>query len=269
MASTPPHREIGPLEFRSEPRVAIEFEVDVYSAGFNGPLGGRSRDLSVCGACVATESVFSYSSIQRVVLHLPTGKLELPAQGRWQAEVAGEDKVLTGIVFDEPDERAYGLLWDLVLERSKQVARFFHARSDFSQLGMEGAVGLSQITRERRVPAGHTLYRQDTLENPRDSIFLVQSGEVTLQVRVGDAFEITAGRLGPGRVFGGFPLIAGVPHAESALATRDSVLFEIDGGSYRYLRAAKPWLAQQLADVVTRSHARRVYDLLARNRDRL
>jgi len=65
------------------------------------------------------------------------------------------------------------------------------------------------------------------------------------------------------------PLIGDVPHAESAFAETDAELLEIDRSAWRYLRGAKPWLAQRLAEAVVRSYARRVREVLARSRDQL
>lgn len=265
----PLRKDDSGIEGRSDPRVGLDVPVDIYASSFQGALPGRTRDIGLGGLCVATPSIFAAKSIQRVVLKLPDGRLELHAEGVWQADAREERAVLTGVAFLRPDEDARARLWDLIVDRAKEVARFLHARSDLASLGIEEAMGISQISRQRYASAGGTLYRQDSQEPGEDSIFMVARGSIALQVRVRNARETTIDKLGPGSLFGGLPLIADVPHAESAVADADSELIEIDRSAWRYLRVAKPWLAQRLAEALVRSYARRVREILARSRDAL
>ena len=83
---------------------------------------------------------------------------------------------------------------------------------------IEEAMGLAQVTRFREIPAGRTLYRQDTRQPGQDSIFVVTQGRVVLQTRMHNAREIDFYHLEAGELFGGFPLIADLDHTESAIA---------------------------------------------------
>ncbi len=271
--SQPPPRTFRPsqgsIEGRHDPRVGVDLPVDIYSGSFAGPLPGRTRDVGLGGICAATGALIAAKSIQRIVLKLPDGPLEMEAEGVWQRDSGEDSAVLTGIAFVRPDDAARDRLWELVVNRAKDVARFLHARSDLATLGIEEAMGVSQVSRQRMVAAGKSLYRQDSHEAGQDSIYLITAGRISLQVRVRDARETTLDSLGPGRLFGGLPLITGEPHAESAVADRDSELIEIDRSSWRYLTTAKPWLAQRLAEAVVRSYARRIREVLVRWRDQL
>ncbi len=263
-----PH-SLSPHEVRADPRVGVDLPVEVHSADLPAPLLGRSRDLSVGGVCVATPSPFACKSVRRVVLRLPDRTLALEAEGRWQRDVAGDETVLTGLSFVDPDDSAVDYLWELVLDRGKELARFLYARSDISNLGLEEAMGIAQTTRVQHVPAGRWLYTQGRPGPEADSIYIVLEGRVALQVRVRDALEKAFDSVGPGGLVGGAGVVGGEPPPESAVAETDLRLLEIDSRSYQYLLAAKPWLALRLAQVVNQVRARCTARLLGFVRDLL
>jgi CRP-like cAMP-binding protein len=257
------------FQSRKNPRVGCDFPVDVYARDFQGALAARTRDLGIGGMCIATASPFSYKSIQRVVLKLPERFLDLEAEGRWQRHTPGDDLLLTGVSFVRLPDELLETLWDHVLDGAKHLARFLHARSDLSELDIEEAMGLAQVTRYREVGRGHTIFREDVSEPGEDSIFLVARGSVTLQARVRGARNVVVDRLGPGRLFGGMPLLGDLPPSVTAVADGDCRLMEIDRSAFEYLCAAKPWLAQRLSQAVSRAQARRAREIVARARESL
>ncbi len=257
----------GRPEDRVRTRVGVDFSVQLYSRDFSGPLQAEARDLGVGGVCVATRSPFAHKSISRVALALPGGGLSLEAEGRWQREAQGDDRTFTGIAFVEPPPDAIDRISDVLLEQGKVLARFLFGRSDLSRLGIDEAMGLAHASRFRTLAPGAWVYGQDA--ETEDSIYVVHSGEVLLQVRVRDAIETPIARLGPGSLFGGMSLIAGIPNAESAVAEGEVRLLEIARDAFLYLSATRPWLAQRLAEAVTRSYARRLQLLLQRVRNAL
>lgn len=259
----------GTLESRSNPRVGVDLPVDLYSGDFRGALAARTRDLGVGGLCVATDSVVSLGSIHRVVVRLADGALDLKVVGKWQTADRADDGVLTGLQFVDLDEPSLHRLWDVLVDQAKLLARFLYGNSDLADFGPEEAMGLAHVSRTRELPAGYVIYGQDESTGADQSIFLVQKGRVVLEVRVRGAIRHTIDQLGPGRLFGGMPLVADAPNAESAVSDTPVELLEINRGAYRYLCVAKPWLAHRLAYAVTRSYARRTRDLLARLRDEL
>ncbi len=254
---------------RGDPRIGADLPVRLYSSSFSGPLAARTRDLSVGGACLATDSPVAPKSIQRVEIQLDGDWLALDAQGRWQSVEAGDDVVMTGVEFMEPSDEAVDRLWDAVLEGGKRLARFLYVGSDLRPLGVDGAMGLSQITRVRNLPAGHTLYRQDKDPENSESIFVVEKGTVILQVRARGVREVPIDKVGSGQVFGGLSMLAGVPPSESAITETDAVLLEFDARGYQYLARNKPWLAQELGQIVTTTYVRRLHRVLERVRDQL
>lgn len=251
------------LQLRAVPRVGADYEASVFSRDFGGALAARTRDLGIGGVCIATASPFSFRSVQKIVITLPDGKLSLEAKGMWQKTEHAERVILTGLEFIEPDAGVVDQLWDLVMDGAKALARFLHGDSDLAHLSPDEAVGVAHASRWRNVPAGRYVYRGDAERSGDASIFIVQSGTVILQLRLRGVADRTVACLGPGRMFGGISVVAeGLP-TESALARDDVRLLEIHEGAFRYLCAAKPWLAQRIAHSVTLAYARRAGTLLA------
>ena len=251
---------IDPLEVRSNPRVGTDLPVELYASDFGGALLGRTRDLSIGGACIATQSPFSIKGLQRIVLGLPTQNLALDAIGCWQREDPTENLILTGIQFENPYSEQLELVWDQVLDSGKKLARFLYERTALHELGLEEAMGLAQVTRIRTMQAGDSIYRQGTRGEGNDSIYLITEGRVTLQLRIRGAIEQTLTTLSAGDLFGGLPLLADLPHCESAVADTEVRLLEVDQAAFRHLRSMKPWLGHRLGVALLRVHAQRMAD---------
>jgi CRP-like cAMP-binding protein len=246
------------LEARSDPRVGVEFPVQVLSDDFSGPLRAGARDLSVGGLCIATNSMFSFRSIRSVQLDLPSGPFKLKAEGRWQSESTADDSRLTGVCFEDVESEDLSSLWELVQDTSKELALFLYDRSALSDLSSDDANNLAGCTRYRLVAPRGRIYRQDECRPGDDSIFLVVRGEVSLMVRLLDSRrEVTLERLTAGGLFGGLPAIADVPNQESAVADAACTLLEISRPCLSFLRASKPLLAQRLMQIITRNYVLR------------
>jgi CRP-like cAMP-binding protein len=257
-----PKRSTRPPSIRSNPRVGTDLSVQIYAGDFGGGLQGRTRDMSIGGVCIATQSPFSYKSLQRVVLSMPAQNVSIDAVGCWQREDPQENLVLTGVSFDRPDQDALELVWDHVLDAGKSLARFLYERTALHELGLEEAMRLAQVTRFRSMRTGDVIYRQGTQGENNDSIFMIMEGSVTLQLRIRDAIEQPLAQLGPGDLFGGLPLLADLPHSETAMANSDIRLLELDQAAYRHLRSMKPWLGHRLGVALLRVHAQRLSSVL-------
>ena len=236
--------------------------MELYATGFSGALLGRTRDLSIGGACIATESPFDAKGLHRMILGLPTQNVAFEIYGCWQRADPHESLVLTGVHFDRPETDQLELVWDQVLDSGKRLARFLYERTALHELGLEEAMGLAQVTRFRTMQAGETIYRQGTLSGDTDSIYLITDGSVTLQLRIRGAIEQPLTTLTTGDLFGGLPLLADMPHAESAVANTNVRLLEIDRSAFRHLRSMKPWLGHRLGVALLRVHAQRMADTL-------
>ena len=249
---------LDPLEVRLNPRVGLEIPVQISTADFGGTLLGRTRELSIGGACIATQSPFLFKSLQRVTLSLPTQNLSIDAVGCWQLEDPQDNAILTGIAFANPHPEHVDLIWNEVLDAGKKLARFLYEKSSLSALGLEEAMGLAQVTRSRALAAGQVIYRQGTRGAQSDSIFLLTEGSVTLQLRIRDAIEQPLAQLSAGDLFGGLPLPADLPHAETATTNTEVRLLEVNRAAFRHLRSMKPWLGHRLSVALFRVHAQRL-----------
>lgn len=264
------NRTEDPLEARANPRVGADLPVEIYASGFSGSLPGRTRDLSIGGVCVATASPFDVKSVHQILITAPDGRsLKLQSEGCWQREEPSAELMLSGISFSDPDDAQLDLIWDIVLDSGKYLARFLCERTELHELGLEDAMGLSQMSRYKDVPCGHTIYRQGANDPGCDSIFLVIEGQVSLTVRARGSREVDVARLGPGEFFGGLPVLADVPQAESAVASMDARLLEIDRHAFQYIRTARPWLGYRLGSAMLRLSAQRMNAVLERVRDML
>lgn len=253
---------IDPLEIRSNPRVGSDLPVEIYATDFGGALLGRTRDLSIGGACIATQSPFNFKGLQRIVIGLPSTRLTLNAFGCWQRDDPGESTILTGVQFENPTSDQLELVWDQVLDSGKKLARFLYERTSLHELGLEEAMGLAQVTRFRSMSVGEMIYRQGTRGVGNDSIYLITEGSVTLQLRIRNAIEQPLAQLSVGDLFGGLPLLADLPHAESAVANSNVQLLEVDQAAFRHLRSMKPWLGHRLGVALLRVHAQRMSEIL-------
>lgn len=256
-------------ETRGSPRVGVDAPVELHVAGLPAPLPGRCRDISVGGACVATPSIFVLKDLRRIVIGLPTGPLRLEAEGRWQFDACADDLVLSGLAFHNPPPDAVEAISQMVLETGRSLAHFLYSHGELRELELDEVVGVAQVTRLRDVGAGRYIYRQETAEPGEDSIFIVESGAVLLQIHTGSGRELPIARLTPGQVFGGMPLVCDEPHAETAIAEGNTRLLEIHRDVFRYLGRARPWLAHRLSSTITRVNARRLHHVLARLRQEL
>jgi hypothetical protein len=245
------------LEARAEPRVGVDFPVQVFSGDFSGPLSARARDISVDGVCVATTSMLSFNAIRRLRLDLASGPLELNAEGRWQTDATSDDSTLTGVKFTDPDKGAVSQLWSVVNDARKELGLFLFERSDLSDLSADDVTSLADCSRYRLVAARRRIYQQDECQPGDDSIFVVLRGEASLRVRLGKRRETILERLTPGSLFGGLPAVADLPNQESAVADSQVTLLEISRTSCTYLHFARPLLAQRLARIITRAQLRR------------
>ena len=258
-----------PLDLRATPRVALQVPAQLYSTDLSGPLPGMTRDISICGACIATPAPFAIKSLQKVVFSLASGPLAIDAIGSWQHDVDNEDIILTGLQFEDPPPAALDTLWSMVFDSGRNLARFLYEHTQLFELGLEEAMGISQLSRFREVPEGRFIFRQDTQIDGEDSLFILIEGSVTLQVRARNAIEIEIERLGPGELFGGTPLLADLPHFESGVAATRVRLLEIDAKAFKYLRVTRPWLGYRLSQALLRRSTQHLQRVFARIRDEL
>jgi len=258
----PTDRESGlPNPFRRlAPRVAAELPVSLHGSGLPEGAAARTRDIGTAGLCLATSSTFAFRSLMRVVVELPTGRLELAAQGRWQREDADGVGVLTGVRFVDLTPDAWSSLWNVVQMRMKVIFAFLQEATQLP-LDFDERMELTLFTRLRKHEAGRCI--SGGIEEESHSIFLIFSGQVVLQAEVQGRSE-TVARLCRGDSFGGLELFTPRPTREIAVAATGVQLLEIEAFTYRCLEATRPALARRIRELVLHSHLARLHGLLDR-----
>ncbi len=252
-------RQVGPewtesvLGRRQGPRVAMDLSVQLGVSGLPGLLSASSREIGTGGACVATQTPFALNSLDRIVIELPGGPTTLPAEGRWQREVPDEHAILTGVQFSHPHPETVRSLWKFLQERAQALAQFLEDRSELAELAIDELLQLTLSSRCRKVPAGQLVYAQGSEGAGTDSIFVVLQGSVVFEMESSDRRRVELCRGEAGAVFGGLPLVSGLPHVESAVAVYDLLLLEINAYSVHYLEVMNPSLARLLTRAAVRA----------------
>lgn len=250
-------------ETRSDPRVGIELRGELVSEQFSGALPVATRDLGIGGACLATRSPVAPSGLRQLVLQLPTGPLRLGVVGRWQSIDPAAGVILTGVAFSAVSTDVQDLLWDLVLDAGKDVARFLLRSSELRDLGIDGAMSVAQASRLCLAAAGTAIFQQSgSAIASQSSFFVLREGSVVLRTRLRGAIERDVAIVQPGQIIGGLPMLAGVGHYESAIARSPARLVEIDERAYLQLAQMRPWVAQKLAFAAVRAYAERMHATL-------
>lgn len=247
---------------RSLARVPMDLALRIHVAGLPGPLPARTRDLGVGGLCIATQSRFSLGDLRKVSLLHPTAKLDLVAEGRWQAEVPGRDAFLSGIRFPEVDARTLDRLWDLVHDQTKHLSRWLSQESDLKALALGDLIGLIHVMRLRDMGSGETVYRPEAKQLGDDSILVVAKGRVVLEARCSSGRKIALGEAGRGQIVGGVALVCDAPPLESAIVSEAASFLEISRSAFAFLCSASPPLAADLASIVARSYVERLQTAL-------
>ena len=255
------------LENRSDPRVAADLRVELFASDFSSRLPAQTRDVSAGGVCVATPSPFACQSIRSITLQVPGRPLRLKASGRWQVTHRASATVLTGIAFEDIGMEMQDVLWDYVVDVSKDIARFIYRRSALRAIGIEGAMGIAHSSRLRIMRAGDQIYGEAAATQGANSIFLVQSGSVALQMRVrgvrNQAFAVAEA----GALFGGLSMLTSVQDQEFAFARSDVRLLEVDERAFDHLSRSRPGLAQQISLAVTSAYSERFRTAMEIRRD--
>lgn len=250
------------LERRLSPRTAARLPVQLYCEGLSGGLQAVTNDVGTGGVCVQTRCLLATASIRRLVVDLPDGPAELNAQGRWQRETA--EGQLTGICFIDPDKSAQRRLREFVYTRAAELADFLVERTALSDLSLDEGLDLALFTRFAEFSPRQLIYRQEATDTAAGSSFIVYEGTVILKGYRSKGQPVAVGRIGVGGLFGGLPVLAGVPPVTSAYAEAASILLEIDSYTFRYLQDAKPWVARRLQRALISAEAANLRALVER-----
>jgi len=117
--------------------------------------------------------------------------------------------------------------------------------------------GLRAYLEERALPAGAVLIRQG---EPPDDIFVLQSGQLTIERRTPEGARMRIRSMRPGVVVGEVAMYTGVPRTADVVAETASVVLRLSRSSMERMQAAEPELASELHAWLARTLAERLGD---------
>lgn len=254
-------RAVG-MERRMVPRVAarVPVTIEVRQRGEQYQIAGRTWDIGTGGMAVQTRSEIPLDGTHLARVDLGVQELEFEVEGRWQAGAA-DGSWSSGFAFKNLAPNIEFALWDFVNRRAMEIALFLHHATPL-QVGphAQDAMDLALFTRVAESTKGAMIVRQGECDAESHGLLIVRDGTVTLSARNAHGRVVQVGRLGPGGLFGGLPVVVGRPQVVTAVAEEDVVLLEIDPGAFLYLQQARPRSAQAILRAVVELHA----DLSAR-----
>lgn len=221
-------------------RIGSRLPVEIFALGMPAAVCGWTCDVGPGGVCVETESPVGIEDARRLLLQLDGEKLDLKVACQWQREAPGRAGVLNGLRFVSLGEAEARAIWRHVYSAAQELAQFIVGSSSLSELAFDWAVELALHTRLVHFAKGDWIYRQDSFGTRADSAFLVREGRVSTDVRNSEAAVILQDELGEGQIFGGGPMLAEVPHVETAISSSDTTLIEIDPFTLDHLQLIHP-----------------------------
>lgn len=127
----------------------------------------------------------------------------------------------------------------------------------FEKFGDKGLSLIAKIIQRRELPAGTPLFVAGL---PGESMFVVESGEVTLELRMGDRI-VPIATLGPGQHFGQLSVLKPGPRLVGAAATADTVVLEINRQNLLKLHNVKPQTSLKFMLAIVEDYASMTRDL--------
>jgi len=239
---------------RAVPRVALTMPMTLeLEDGRVLPCG--SRDLGLGGVCVRSAEPLPLDAIRGVRIGLPDGVLTLRARGAWQRPLESEGGVLSGLAFVDPGLREREMLDVLFRRQVRALTRFLAESTVLAPLDFDDAMDLTRRTRHCHFAVGQRIYDAGA-SGGETSVFVVVGGRVDLELPRPGGEPVGAGTLRYGDVFGGLPVVTGLPHPETAVVRELAQLVEIDEASYVSLAHERPMLARALEHAgIRRLHA--------------
>ena len=121
----------------------------------------------------------------------------------------------------------------------------------FEKFGDKGLSLMAKIIERRELPQGTPLFVAGL---PGESMFVVESGEVALELRVGDRI-VPIATLGPGQHFGQLSVLKPGPRLVGAATTTDSVVLEINRKALLKLHSIKPQTSLKFMLAIVENYA--------------
>jgi hypothetical protein len=246
--AAPIDARVEKLPRRAGPRVAFQSRV-LLELEDHAPVEGVTLDVGLGGMCAQVGGVVALDRIRRVEVQVGRRALSAPARGAWRREAHGDGSVILGMQFTDLEDVQISLLWETLNRRALELTRFLVEHSSLHPIEVDVAMDLALRTRRRELGPDRYLYRQGS-RGPEESIFIIASGSVALEVTREDGESVVLDRAVAGNVFGGLPMLASLDHVDSARTLDATQLLEVDRYSFADLLAEKPLVGRALERAV-------------------
>lgn len=244
---------------RVHPRVASCVPATVFAFGATPEIHGTTCDIGAGGICFQTDSPMGMSDAHRVDLELPTGVVSANVQCRWQRESSSRSSIVTGLAFVGVERSVRLQIWRHVHSQALELAEMITSFPALSRIPLDVAVEIALYTRVSTYAPGSWIYRQGSLGTRGDSAFFVLEGEISVECVNAAAERIGEEWLGSGSVLGGFPMVSGLPHPETAIARTEARLLEIDPFAYGHLACTRPEAAQLVTEMIASRYGAKLW----------
>ena len=131
---------------------------------------------------------------------------------------------------------------------SSAIYEFFHKIPLLEHVDKRSLKRLAFSCYTKEVSADQVLFLQD---DPGDSVFVVQSGRITIMLTTPDGRELVINEMLPGDLFGDIAAVLGQPRTACALAREDSEVIVIPYDAFITLFETEPKLMRHLLEIVT------------------
>jgi CRP-like cAMP-binding protein len=119
----------------------------------------------------------------------------------------------------------------------------------FATLRPEDLAALTACMRRRPYAKGQFICYQG---DPGTSLYIIETGQVTISLTSPEGKELVLNRLGPGEVFGELALLDGEPRSADAVAAELSQLLLLQRADFLQVLEARPGVAITLLGVLSR-----------------
>jgi CRP/FNR family cyclic AMP-dependent transcriptional regulator len=126
---------------------------------------------------------------------------------------------------------------------------FLHNVSLFANLSASELEPLGQHLISRRYRQGEKVFEQGS---PGNSMYIVKSGLVAIEITSGAGCTQTVAQFGPGQVFGEFALLDGLPRSAGAVACERSELLILTRPKFFMYLEQRPTVAINLLTLISR-----------------
>ena len=173
------------------------------------------------------------------------GEYSVKAATRSAVLFVARDRLLAVLAGNKDAER-FLTQYIVIASTGRFLSRFLSLQQQVSREDLAGVVNKIGM---KKAAEGQVILAQGSSEDQR--LYVVQSGLVRLDRQQRGA-EYTVELLGAEDIFGEAASLDGVPHPESAVAARDSVVFVIPQATVAFLVERNPGLRQLLKDRIAR-----------------